>query len=79
MKFVFNKICNLPCFCFLLFKNLFSFSCLVLGSYITVFVTDGSTDAGEFFGIDVQGPSTSNFIDRNLHSNSCTYVTIMLI
>ena len=35
-------------------------------------MTDGSTDAGEFFRIDVQGPSTSNFIARNLHSDSYT-------
>ena len=39
-----------------------------------VFVTDRSTDAGEFFGIDDQGPSTSDFIARNLHSDSSTYV-----
>ena len=32
-------------------------------------MADGSTDAGEFFKIDVQGSSTSNFITRNLHSD----------
>ena len=37
-------------------------------------MADGSTDAGEFLGIDVQSPLTSNFIARNLHSDSCTYV-----
>ena len=37
-------------------------------------MTAGSTNTGEFFEIDVQGPSTSDFISRNLHSDSCTYV-----
>ena len=37
-------------------------------------MTDGSTDAGEFFEIDFQGPLTSDFIAQNLHSDSCTYV-----
>ena len=32
-------------------------------------MADESTDAGEFFGIDVQGPSTFEFITPNLHSD----------
>ena len=47
---------------------------MVLGFYITVFVADGWTDADKFFGIDVQGPSTLNFIAQNVHSDFCTYM-----
>ena len=42
-------------------------------------MADGSTDAAEFFGIDVQGPSTSNFITRNLHSDKNTYVRFQFL
>ena len=80
LSYLIYKFLRIPkSFRYLAFKNLFVFSFLVLSFRITVFVTDGSTDTDKFFGIHVQGSSTSDFIAQNLHSDLCTHVKFQFL